>query len=260
MTLFRITLAYDGTDFAGWQSQSARKDAGPTGARTVQGTLEAALRRLAGGQAVTVFGAGRTDAGVHARGQVASFDLARAMEPRALLRALNALLPEDVRVLEAACAPPGFHARKSALSKSYRYVLDTAPVQLPIRRRMAAHFPGPLDREAVTRLAALYVGRHDFAALASAGSSVRTTERTVLRSEPCWRGETLRYEVEADGFLRKMVRSLVGGLLAAGRGARRVDDLEQALEGRDRSAWPPPAPAHGLTLVAVRYPGPDRRG
>jgi tRNA pseudouridine38-40 synthase len=252
--LYRVTLAYDGTEFEGWQSQ-ARERAGIR-ARTVQDTLEAALAGLASGARVAVSGAGRTDAGVHAIGQVASFDLPRAMPPGDLARALNGLLPDDVRILDAAAAPAGFHARKSATAKRYRYVLDTGPVQWPTRRRLAAHVPYELDRDRVAAAAALFPGRHDFASLRSAGGSARTTVRTVFASEVCWEGSTLVYETEADGFLRKMVRSMVGGLVEAGRGAREVEELRRALLARDRRAWPPPAAARGLTLVAVRYPAP----
>jgi len=253
MPPYRITLAYDGTGFLGWQIQP-RGRAG----RTVQGVLEAALAKLAEGRRVPVAGAGRTDAGVHALGQVASFDLARELPPPALLRALNALLPEDVRVRSAAPAAASFHARKSARSKLYRYVLDTGPLQLPTRRRQAGHVPWVLDEAAVVAAAALYPGRRDFASLASAGGAAKTTVRTVTRSEARFEdtdtGRTLVYEVEADGFLRKMVRSMVGGLIAAGRGRVTVPELGRALEARDRRAWPPPAPACGLTLVRVEYP------
>jgi tRNA pseudouridine38-40 synthase len=244
---FRITLAYDGTDFLGWQIQ--RRGAG----RTVQGVLEEALARLAGGSRVVVSGAGRTDTGVHALGQVASFDLPRDRDPAALVAALNGLLPPDVRVLVAARAPAGFHARRSACSKLYRYVLDCGGVPVPQRRRFAGWVPWRLDPEAVRAVAALYEGRHDFAALASSGGSTRTSERSVTRSEVTFDDDGLTYEVEADGFLRRMVRSMVGGLVAAGRGAP-IDTLRAALEARDRRAWPAPAPARGLTLVRVDYP------
>jgi tRNA pseudouridine38-40 synthase len=245
---YRLTLAYDGTDFLGWQRQA--DGAG----RTVQGELEAALARLAGGAPVPVAGAGRTDAGVHALGQVASFELPRDVAPGELRRALNGLLPEDVRVLEAARAPGDFHARRSAVSKLYRYELDCGGVLLPQRRRHAGWIPWALDPGRVAGAAALYLGRHDFASLASSGSSVATTTRTVTRSEATFVGATLVYETEADGFLRRMVRSMVGGLVAAGRGAASVDDLARALAARDRRAWPPPAEARGLTLVRVAYP------
>jgi tRNA pseudouridine38-40 synthase len=159
-----------------------------------------------------------------------------------------------VRVLAAALAPAGFHPRKSAVSKLYRYELDCGGVQLPQRRRFAGYCPSALDADAVRAAAALYLGRHDFASLASSGSSVTTSVRTVTRSEAAFEGRTLVYETEADGFLRKMVRSMVGGLIAAGRGVRSVDELAEALAARDRSGWPAPAPACGLTLVRVDYP------
>jgi tRNA pseudouridine38-40 synthase len=159
-----------------------------------------------------------------------------------------------VRVLETALAAPGFHPRKGALSKVYRYELDCGGVQLPQRRRTAAFVASRLDEGAVREAAALYVGRHDFASLASAGGSAKTTVRTVVRSDVVFSGATLLYETEADGFLRKMVRSMVGGLIAVGRGTARVADLARALESRDRRTWPAPAAACGLTLVRVTYP------
>jgi len=254
MPTYRLTLAYDGTDFAGWQAQRAG------GARTVQGTLEDALSRLAGGARISVAGAGRTDAGVHALGQVASFALASVWDAADLHRALNAVLPDDVRILDAAECEDEFHARRSATGKLYRYTLDTGPVQLPTRRRIAGHVPWALDEGAAQAAAALFVGRHDFASLASSGGSVKTTVRTVTRSDV--RREdggagTWVYEVEADGFLRKMVRSMVGAIVEAGRGAWTVGRLAEALQARDRRAWPAPAEARGLTLVRVRY-GPAR--
>jgi tRNA pseudouridine38-40 synthase len=245
--LYRLTLAYDGTDLRGWQLQGSGR--GPT----VQGLLEQALARLAGGRRVVVAGAGRTDAGVHALGQVASFHLPRDLEPSVLRRALNALLPADVRVLDAAHAPAGFHARRSAVSKLYRYVLDYGGVSLPQRRRFAAWVPQSLDERAVRSGAALFLGRHDFASLASSGGSAKTTVRTVTRSEVAFDDRGLTYEVEADGFLRKMVRSMVGGLIAVGRGTATPEDLATALAARDRRAWPAPAPPCGLTLVRVDY-------
>jgi tRNA pseudouridine38-40 synthase len=246
---YRVSLAYDGTDFEGWQSQSRA-----SAVRTVQSVVEGALAKLSGGPRVVVAAAGRTDAGVHALGQVACFRLERGMPPPELARALNGILPADVRVLDAAEASEDFHARRSAVSKLYRYELDTGPVQLPTRRRHAGHWPAPLDRAAVAAVAALYLGRHDFASLQSAGGSVSTTERTLTRSEVAWRDATLVYEVEADGFLRKMVRSLVGGMLAAGRGVMGLEALRAALAARDRRQWPAPAEARGLTLVRVDYP------
>src|SRR5258706_8004110 len=250
MPTYRLPLAYDGTDFAGWQAQRAG------GARTVQETLEDALAKLTGGGRVAVAGAGRTDAGVHALGQVASFALGSAWDPADLHRALNAVLPDDVRILDAAECEGEFHAGRSATGKLYRYTLDTGPVQLPTRRRFAGHVPWALDEGAAQAAAALFVGRRDFASLASSGGSVKTTVRTVTRSEVRRqddRASTWIYEVEASGFLRKMVRSMVGAIVEAGRGSRTVASLAEALEARDRRAWPAPAAARGLTLVAVSY-------
>ena len=266
MSRLKLTLAYDGTDFAGWQSQRGRPQ------RTVQGVLEAALSQLCGGQPVSVEGAGRTDAGVHALGQVASVSLPRPWAPAELQHALNATLPPDLRVRELISVPEGFHARRDARSKLYRYELDLGPWQLPGRRRLAAHHSGPWDDELAQRAAALYLGRHDFASLATAGGGVRTTTRHVTRSQLRLETReggpfgTLVYETEADGYLRKMVRNMVGGILEAGTGARTLASLREALEACDRRAWPAPAPARGLTLVRVDYPplaaanGVDRPG
>jgi tRNA pseudouridine38-40 synthase len=245
---YQLTLAYDGTEFRGWQRQRAEIG------RTVQGVLEDALAPFGKGQRVAVTAAGRTDSGVHALGQVVSFDLPRQVGGAELRKALNGLLPGDVRVLEARPAPDGFHARRSATSKLYRYALDCGGVPLPQRRRLAAWVSRPLDEAAVRSAARLYLGRHDFASLASAGGSVKTTVREVTRSQATFDELGLTYEVEADGFLRKMVRSMVGGLIAVGGGALAVRELAEALEARDRRAWPAPAPACGLTLVRVDYP------
>ena len=252
MPHFAVKLCYDGTDYVGWQLQP------PGRGRSVQGELEAALARLAGGARVAVVGAGRTDAGVHAAGQVASFDLPREFAPVDLVRALNGMLAPDARVLVAWNAPPGFHAQRSARGKLYRYILDTGAVRHALRRRYAGYTPFTLDENAVREAAAVFVGRHDFASLQSSGGSVKTSVRTVRRSEAAFVDadaavRSLVYEVEADGFLRKMVRSMVGGLLAAGRGQATPAMLGRALLARDRRAWPAPVEACGLTLLRVDY-------
>jgi len=257
MPRYRLTLAYDGTDFAGWQIQAPE-----LGARTVQGVLEAMLERLARGRPVRVTASGRTDAGVHALGQVVSFDLPQELPPADLCHALNAMLPPDIRASDARIAEPGFCARRQVRSKLYRYVLDTGPFQLPTRRRIAAFLPATLDEGDVSAAAALFLGRQDFASLANSGSSVETTARTITRSCVSFealplvpRGRTMTYEVEGDGFLRKMVRSMVGGMIAVGRGLSTCATLTSALAACDRRAWPGPAPACGLTLVRVEYDG-----
>jgi tRNA pseudouridine38-40 synthase len=259
MPCYRITLAYDGTDFEGWQLQRPLHRPTP---RTVQGVLEEGLAHLADGERVAVVAAGRTDAGVHATGQVVSFALARVVDPDTLVRAVNGLLPSDVRVLAATETTADFDARRRATGKLYRYDLDLGPIRLPTRHRWAGFHRGSLDEARVAAAAALYVGRQDFAALASAGSDVKTTVRTVSQSSVRFEEEPatgnpagrLVYEVVADGFLRKMVRSMVGGLIAAGSGTRDIDDLREALLSGDRRRWPAPAEACGLTLLRVFYP------
>ena len=242
--VWRLLLEYDGTDFAGWQRQ-------PGAARTVQGVLEEAAARVTGAPAA-VLGAGRTDAGVHAAGQLASLHVATRLEPPALLRALNAVLPHDVAVRSLAPAPEGFHPRRAARSKLYAYRLWTSPVRSPLRERFALWKRPPLDLAAMGEAAGLVVGTHDFASFCAAGGAARTTLRTVSRAE--WRGEVgaeLVFEVEGSGFLRHMVRNLVGTMLEIGRGRRGPAWIAELLAARDRTRAGPTAPAHGLTLVRV---------
>lgn len=244
----RVTLSYDGYGFAGFQAQDKSRG------RTIQDEVEAAIQRLQNGVFVRIEGSGRTDQGVHALGQVISFRALRPWPDNELARALNSVLPKDIRAMASAPVPDDFHARRSATSKHYRYVLDVCPTQHAVRRRYAGHTGFKLDPRAVDDVAALFLGRQDFASLRNAGTDVRTTVRTVTRSEVDWPdAATMIFDVEADGFLRKMVRAMVGGLIAAGRGAVTVDDLKRALEVRDRSAWPGPAGPEGLYLVEVRY-------
>ena len=248
MPRFRLVLEYYGTGCPGWQSQAP-------GARPVQATLEDRVPNLAGGP-VAVLGAGRTDAGVHAEGQVASLAFETALGPRELARALNAALPPDLAVLGCDGVPDAFHPRRDALSKRYRYDVWNRPEPSPLRRRRFHHVPAPLDVAAMERAARDFEGTHDFAALQSTGSSVRTSERTLLGCRVEARGGELRVLVEGTGFLRHMVRSLAGTLLEVGRGRRPADGIPALLAGRERSAAGPTAPAHGLTLVSVRYPEP----
>jgi tRNA pseudouridine38-40 synthase len=243
---FRLTLEYDGSDFLGWQRQAE-------GTRTVQQTLEEALLRVTGAPAPVV-GAGRTDAGVHAEGQVASVRLDTALEPAALRRALNALLPADLAVAEAAQAAPGFHARRDARRKTYRYRIWNAPVRSPLRARHSHHVAAPLDLEAMAAAARLAVGTHDFRSFQTAGSEVGSTVRTLYRADVLGQaGQEVRVEVEGDGFLRHMVRNLVGTLLRVGRGRDVPESLGAVLAARDRALAGPAAPGHGLTLVRVDY-------
>jgi tRNA pseudouridine38-40 synthase len=243
----RVTLSYDGYGFAGFQAQD--KDKG----RTIQDEVEQALQRLHGGTFIRIEGSGRTDQGVHALGQVISFRSPRPWPENELARALNSTLPKDIRAMASSPVPPDFHARRSAVSKHYRYLLDVCDTQHAVRRRYAGHTGFKLDRAVVDEAASLFVGRKDFASLRNAGTDVKTTIRTVTRSEVRWEDSTLIFDVEADGFLRRMVRSMVGGLVEAGRGAVTIADLQSGLDAKDRGRWPGPAAPEGLYLVAVRY-------
>jgi tRNA pseudouridine38-40 synthase len=240
----KLTLAYDGTRFVGWQKQASGE--------SIQGLLEDALSRLEGAP-VTAHGAGRTDAGVHAEGQVASARVTLAHDAATVVRALNAILPPDVRVNAVEDVAADFHARFSAREKSYRYQIANVAVMSPFVRAYAWHVPEPLDLAAMSDAAAALVGTHDFAAFQSAGSDVATTERTLTRSEFVDRGGLLAYEISGNGFLRHMVRAIAGTLVEVGRGWRPATDLQAVLAGRSRREAGATAPAHGLTLVKVEY-------
>lgn len=257
MRTLKLTVAYDGTDFAGWQRQAS--------VRTVQAAIEDALLPIERQRAV-VIGAGRTDAGAHAAGQVASVRLESSLAADVLRRALNGTLPPDVRVLEVEDAPADFNAQFAARSKTYRYQIWTGSVLPPAVRRTTWHVPQHLDLERLSEAAATIVGEHDFAGFQAAGSDVITTVREILQSslfapsvadlvagEGLEIGRMLRYDVTGTGFLRHMVRNLVGTLVEIGRGWRPPDDLRRILASRDRSQAGPTAPAHGLTLWEVRY-------
>ena len=299
MPSFKIVLAYDGTDFVGWQRQAS--------GTSIQGVLEDALRTL-DDRAVTVAGAGRTDAGVHALGQVASFSLERAIDRDTLLRALNAQLPDSVRALSAAEVPATFNSRFNARAKTYRYRICNGPVLSPFERRYAWHVPGALDVDAMNAAARRLEGRHDYAAFQAGRSDAITTEREVFvsRIEDCGlriycglpigdrglspqsaivnqssighqspivnesairhrspilnesairnpQSAMIEYEITGDGFLRHMVRTVVGTLVEIGRGRRSVEWIDEVLASRDRAAAGQTAPAAGLFLVSVDY-------
>jgi len=241
---YKLTLAYDGTDFVGFQMQA--------GQRSVQGVLEEALRPF-DNQRVVVHGSGRTDSGVHATGQVISFSIESTISPDALQRALNVTLPDDVRVMRAEPAPEGFNARFDARSKAYRYDIFNGAVVPPQIRRFVWHVPQPLDSNRMSEAAATLVGEHDFSAYQAAGGDVITNRREVLLSRVTREGDRVSYEIAATGFLRHMVRNIVGTLVDIGRCRRPVEDIRRILESRDRSTASATAPAHGLTLVSVEY-------
>jgi tRNA pseudouridine38-40 synthase len=250
---FQLTLEYDGSGFAGWQVQAG-------GVRTLQGELEAAILRVTK-QRVRVHGASRTDAGVHAEGQVANVRLETALDARALARALNALLPLDVAVVSAAPAPEDFHARHHARGKLYRYQIWNGRRPSPLRAARAWWVKPALDAAAMREGAAHLLGSHDFASFQAVGSEVETTIRTLRRcdvmstpvpGEPDARGE-LAIEVEGSGFLRHMVRILAGTLVQVGAGRRDPVSLCAVLAARERARAGATAPPQGLTLVRVSY-------
>ena len=245
MTNWRLLVEYDGTDFEGWQLQP--------GARTVQGAIEEAFARVAG-RRVVVYGAGRTDAGVHAAGQVANARAETRLEPVVLRRALNASLPRDVAVRALSAARDAFDARRDARSKLYVYRIWNAETRSPLRERWSHALPAPLDLGAMRGAAAALLGTHDFASFRAAGGAGRTSVRTLTRLDLAGEaGGELRFEVEGDAFLRHMVRNLVGTLLEVGRGRRAVGWPAEVLAARDRRQGGPTAPARGLTLIRVDY-------
>jgi tRNA pseudouridine38-40 synthase len=242
---YRIHIAYDGTGYVGWQIQ-------PTGV-TVQDRLETTIRRLTG-ETVKVHGSGRTDQGVHAREQVAHFDLDREWTPKALQRALNALLPPDIRILKAAIAAPDFHARRSVVEKEYRYFIWNAPILPPFQRHYRAHVRAPLDIKAMRKAAAHLVGRLDFAAFtANPNREVETTVREVRELRITKRGPEIVVIVRGEGFLYRMARSLAGFLIRVGEGAVTPEAAREILESRVRTARVPTAPACGLFLWRAKY-------
>ena len=246
MPTYRLTLEYDGSAFEGWQLQ-------PAGRRTVQGVLEAALAQVTRDQ-VRCVGAGRTDAGVHAAGQVAHVVLAPDRDPSRLRTALNGVLPGDVAVLACDRAPEGFHARYGATGKLYRYAIWNGPAPSPLRAARSHWVHTRLDLAAMQTASALLIGTHDFAAFQASGSEVATSVRTVRRVDVLGTpGADVAIELEGPGFLRHMVRIVAGTLLEVGLGRREPASLTDMLAGRRRALAGRTAPARALTLVRVDF-------
>lgn len=249
MRTLKLTLSYDGAAYAGWQAQPAEK--------TVQETLEGAIIKVTGQRTRTI-ASGRTDAGVHALGQVVAFRTESDLPADVLQRALNAELPHDIAVLEAVEAADGFHPIRDAVRKRYRYVLHDGPVRDVFKRAYCWHYNrGRLDAEAMHRAAKILLGKHDFRSFQSSGAPRESTLRTVFDicvergrggSEDC-----VTVEIEADGFLYNMVRAIVGTLVEVGRGAQPESWPAEVLQAADRSAAGPTAPPQGLFLVRVDY-------
>jgi tRNA pseudouridine38-40 synthase len=247
MSVYRLDLAYDGTGFRGWARQSS-------GVRTVQGVLEEALARVVG-QPVSLSVAGRTDAGVHAEGQVASFPGPPDLDLARLQRSLNSMLGPEVVVNRVRPAASGFDARHSATGREYLYRLDTAPIPDPFTARFVWHRPGRLDTRSMRGAAGHLLGEHDFASFCRAPRDGSSTVRRVRRVAVSVRGERVDLRVSANAFCHQMVRSVVGTLVAVGDGRMAAEAMPDVLRARSRSAARPPAPPHGLCLIRVQYGG-----
>jgi len=251
MRNLKLVLAYDGTDFCGWQVQPEDP--------SIQRTLASAIRRITG-ENVLPHGSGRTDAGVHALGQVASFQTESVIPAENLVIALNDLLPAWIRILNADEVGPDFHARKSAKAKTYRYRIYRQAICPPFLARYVWHYPYPLDIEAMKEAAPMIEGEHDFTSFAAADPERNSQEgpqkdsvRTIFSSHWEHDGTEFSYEVRGNGFLHHMVRNLVGTFILVGKGTLNPADVTRILEAQDRSAAGATAPACGLYLVNVEY-------
>lgn len=240
----KITIEYDGTDYHGWQIQP--------GLPTIQGILTKALSKI-DGQPVAVHGSGRTDAGVHARGQVASFLFQHLHSCETLLRAINGNLPPDIRVMKVEEVDESFHARFSARRKTYHYQIFTGKVLSPFLYRYVHHCTYKLDLGEMRKAIGALVGTHDFTSFTTTFTEEIDAVRTIYRLELIEEDEMLRVEITADGFLRYMVRNIVGTLIEVGRGSMGADQIERIIDGRDRTLAGPSIPAKGLTLISVDY-------
>jgi tRNA pseudouridine38-40 synthase len=242
--VLKLTLEYDGTSYSGWQLQPHHD--------SIQGRIEAALERIFA-EPVRVFGSGRTDAGVHARGQVASISIPRPFDPDELQRALNSILPADIVVRDIAPAPDDFDPRRAAHSRVYEYRVLNRKIASAFDYRYSWLVRDQLDLAQMNCAARIFVGEHDFAAFRSLGSVVKTTVRRLVSSEWTRDAELLLYRVEANSFLRHMVRAMVAAMVDVGRGKLTAEKIATILAGRDRQAAPANAPPGGLYLVEVRY-------
>jgi tRNA pseudouridine38-40 synthase len=240
----KLVIEYEGTRYCGWQVQ-------PNGP-TIQEKLELAIRQITG-ETVRIFGAGRTDAGVHASGQVANFHTACRMSAERMCHALNAVLPDDIVVLDLSAVPESFHARYSAKSKRYRYTILNRTAPSAIHRHHSLHLAQPLDIAAMREAAGHLIGTWDFSSFGCNAGREDDPVRTVLAIAVDRQGNYLTIEIEAVSFLYKMVRSIVGTLIDVGKGKMQPSDVLQILKDRDRKKASATAPAKGLTLVQVNY-------
>jgi tRNA pseudouridine38-40 synthase len=248
----KLQIQYEGTDYRGWQIQGGRLSTSSPRLKTIQGTIEKALRRILG-QRVRLIGSGRTDSGVHAKCQVANFKTDSSIPAEKLRKALNALLPQDIVVSRATEVPPDFHSRFKARSKVYRYHILNGNVPDAFLRKTSFFYPYPLDLGLMSREARGLLGRHDFRSFQAKDVRERGSIRTIHNISLRRRGRLVVFEVEADGFLYNMVRNIVGTLIEIGRGRFPPGSLRRILRSKDRRLAGPTAPARGLCLVRVRY-------
>ena len=245
MKNFKLTIEYDGSAYHGWQRQSIEP--------TIQGEIEKALMTMTG-QSITLIGSGRTDAGVHAHGQAASFICDTSLSPEVFKRGLNSLLPQDIVITACAAVPETFNARHNARSKVYHYRILNRRLPAAIGRQYAWHVYRPLDLEAMHRACRHIIGRHDFKAFEGAGSPRAHTTRRVIHADLVEKDEgNLIFEIEGDGFLKFMVRNIVGTLVDVGLAKITADDFKRILLSKDRKLASVTAPAHGLFLTQVTY-------
>lgn len=243
---YKAVIQYEGTRYRGWQVQGNTEN-------TIQGRLEALLSRMEG-EAVEVHGSGRTDAGVHAAGQVISFQSKKGMSAKEMQDYMNRYLPEDIAVLSVEEAPPRFHARLNAVRKTYRYCIWNDPVQNVFARRFQTRIEEPLDVEAMREAAALLCGTHDYRAFCSLKRMKKSTVRTIEEIRIEKDGPEIGISYTGDGFLYHMVRILTGTLVEVGLGLRRPEEIPRILESRDRAEAGRLMPPEGLTLMQVEYP------
>jgi tRNA pseudouridine38-40 synthase len=240
----RLTIAFEGTAYHGWQIQQNTP--------TLQGLISEAITRITG-EMPTLNGSGRTDAGTHARGLVANFFIESSIPMPRLVRALNGILPRDIRILSARSVSADFHARRNTVSKVYRYQMYLGPILPPHLLRDHFHFPYPVDIVKMQSAALLFMGEHDFASFAKANAAVSSTVRRIFRCELKKKGRRLFLTVEGNGFLHHMVRNMAGTLLDVGRGAISLDEFRALFVKLDRRLAGFTAPAHGLVLLKVQY-------
>lgn len=246
MARYRMLIAYDGTNYGGWQVQP--------NATTIQETIQAVMKQILQ-EDCWITGSGRTDAGVHALGQVAHFDLSKAIDSKKLQISMNSLLPEDIRILSLEETEPDFHARYSAKKKIYHYHI-TIGVRHPFKRHYSTHFPYSLDIDLMKEASKHFIGTHDFTSFAneaSAGSAAKNAVRTIDRIDIVPEEQGIRLEFEGNGFLYKMVRNIVGTLIEVAAARRSIEEIPLILKAKDRRKAGKAAPGHGLFLVKVDY-------